>query len=223
MAIFQETHPLPFDPITKRPLTGNDIEFLKKLQYELNTQDSMGNRSPRFWVIKESQKTYVSRDNCYDYVTITDEQNPGFEIWNLDVLFDVMSRMITDRTVPYEITKNADGYIVLTNTDDDSSELIREITEDTVETLNRIAENDSRFTPNYVSSGFRIVPDTLFLTHKACEEHLRKYSYNYTSDAHAYAMTADRSPEFETLLDLLQQIDLEQLSKLQALAKVITP
>lgn len=223
MAIFQETHPLPMDPIAKRPLTLNDIEFLKKLQYELNTQDSMGNRNPRFWVIKESQKTYVNRDNCYDYVTITNEQDLGFEIWNLDILFDVMSRMITDRTVPYNITKNADGYIILTNTDDDSSELIQEITEDTAEMLNKIAKDDGRFTPNYVSSEFRIVPDTLFLTHKACEEHLRKYSYNYASDAHAYAMTADRSPEFETLLGLLQQIDFERLSKLQALAKVITP
>ena len=84
MAIFQETHPLPMDPIAKRPLTLNDIEFLKKLQYEHNTQDSMGNRNPRFWVIKESQKTYVNRDNCYDYVTITNEQDLGFEIWNLD-------------------------------------------------------------------------------------------------------------------------------------------
>lgn len=222
MAIFQETHPLPMDPIAKRPLTPNDIEFLKELQHELNTQDSMGNRAPRFWVIKESREACVHKDDNYDFIIITDNES-GEEIQTMNELFDLLTRITADRSYPYLIEKNHDGNIVVTNTDTDYTDVIRSITDETAYILNGLTGENDRFTTNFVSKEPCIVPDTLFLTHRACEEHLKKYGYNYTSDAHAYAMTADRSPEFETLLNLLQRIDLEQLSKLQALAKIITP
>ena len=64
-----------------------------------------------------------------------------------------------------------------------------------------------RYEPVYECRRSRVVPDTLFLTHKACEDHLRKYGYNYRKDAHAYAMTAIRSPQFEKLIKLLQTVD----------------
>lgn len=51
-----------------------------------------------------------------------------------------------------------------------------------------------------------IYPNIMFLTHKECENHLRKYGYNYSEDAHAYAMTAYRSPEVETLLNILETV-----------------
>lgn len=222
MALFQETHPLPIDPIAKRPLTPNDIEFLKELQHELNVQDSMGNRAPRFWVIKESKKTYVGENNDYEYVTITDEQNPESEIENLDELFDTIVEIASDRSYPYLIEKNHDGYIIITNTDTDSTDVICSITDETSGVLNDITGEYDRFKSNYIGNESRIVPDTLFLTHRACEEHLRKYGYNYSPDAHAYAMTADRRPEVERLMDLLQHIDFEQIDRLMALERMIS-
>lgn len=57
-----------------------------------------------------------------------------------------------------------------------------------------------------------IYPDSMFLTHKECENHLRKYGYNYSEDAHAYAMTAYRSPEVETLLNLLETVDWDSVN-----------
>ena len=55
----------------------------------------------------------------------------------------------------------------------------------------------------------------MFLTHKECEEHLKEYGYNYSEDAHAYAMTAQRSPEVETLLNILESVE----SQFQVLCK----
>lgn len=57
-----------------------------------------------------------------------------------------------------------------------------------------------------------IYPNIMFLTHKECENHLRKYGYNYSEDAHAYAMTAYRSPEVETLLNILETVDWDSVN-----------
>lgn len=57
-----------------------------------------------------------------------------------------------------------------------------------------------------------IYPNTMFLTHKECEEHLKEYGYNYSKDAHAYAMTAQRSPEVETLLNILESVDWDSVN-----------
>lgn len=50
MAIFQETKRHE-DTIRKQPITADDIQFLRRLQTELNTQDNMGNADPVFWVV----------------------------------------------------------------------------------------------------------------------------------------------------------------------------
>lgn len=54
-----------------------------------------------------------------------------------------------------------------------------------------------------------IYPDTMFLTQKEAEEHLRANDYHYSSDAHTYAMTAWRAPDVERLWKILQEVDWE--------------
>ena len=39
-------------------LSSEDIQFLKDLSYELNTQDNVGQANPRFWVIMDYKKDY---------------------------------------------------------------------------------------------------------------------------------------------------------------------
>lgn len=39
-------------------LSSEDIQFLKDLSYELNTQDHVGQANPRFWVIMDTKKVY---------------------------------------------------------------------------------------------------------------------------------------------------------------------
>lgn len=46
--------------------------------------------------------------------------------------------------------------------------------------------------------------DTMFLTRKDAEDHLKKNAHNYDKTAHTYCMTAVRSPRVEKLIKLLQ-------------------
>lgn len=215
MAIFQTTHPKERDVTEKHGITVDEIRFLKKLQHELNVQDSMGNRDPRFWVIRQSKDTLVAQDTepfDYDYVALGDENDLSKNIGNLDELFDVIKELADDGSYQYGVDRAGDG-IIITNEDDGSTFVIRNITEETAALLDDMAGDTGRFHVNYMATNEYVVPDTLFLTHESCEKHLRRYGYNYEPDAHAYAMTADRSPEYEALIRLLRTVDFEILEK----------
>ena len=62
MAIFHKTLQYHEDTTEKRDISQEDIEFLKKLQLEMNTQDTTGTADPRFWVIKGSESV-INNDN----------------------------------------------------------------------------------------------------------------------------------------------------------------
>lgn len=140
----------------KRPLATSDIEFLAALRDELVTQDSCGNRDPRFWAVADRRE-----EPCWS------EQA---EFWALvDDDGDVVGR------VDYEI-----------------------------ETC------DLRCVPS--REGHKVVEDTLFLTLRECREHIARNRHNYKCPA-TYVQTAWRSPQFERLIGILQQIDWESLAE----------
>lgn len=55
-----------------------------------------------------------------------------------------------------------------------------------------------------------IVPNTLFLTKRACQDHIDKNDYHY-DHPHTYAMTAWRSPEFEKFIKLFKSANLDKI------------
>ena len=61
-AIFHKTLQYHEDTTEKRDISQEDIEFLKRLQLEMNTQDTTGTADPRFWVIKGSERV-VDNEN----------------------------------------------------------------------------------------------------------------------------------------------------------------
>lgn len=50
------------DTVEKHKITKEEIEFLKELQKEMNTQDTVGQADPRFWVIARTKKEYVGEE-----------------------------------------------------------------------------------------------------------------------------------------------------------------
>lgn len=50
--------------IVKRELTTEDIDFLKNLQNEMNTQDTVCQASPRFWVVAQEEWNPTGEDYC---------------------------------------------------------------------------------------------------------------------------------------------------------------
>ncbi len=204
MAIFQKTRPHA-DTVKKHSITHEDLKFLIELQAELNTQDNMGNADPLFWAIKETEETLGSEDRWDEKLLLREETlmrslkdvadyiNDTYDGDFSAELYDVAL------TVYYDDDDGNGRYSVGTWDDFDSL-------------LDHIEDQDEDgiwggFRVVYALHRERIVPDTLFLTHKDCEDHLRSYGYNYSQDAHAFAMTAIRSPRYEKLISLLQSVD----------------
>ncbi|MDD7465505.1 MAG: hypothetical protein PUK59_04640 [Actinomycetaceae bacterium] len=50
----------------------------------------------------------------------------------------------------------------------------------------------------------------IFLTRKHAQNHLDRYGYNYRNQPHTYANAIYRSPELETLIALILNIDLDK-------------
>lgn len=202
MAQFQETNPHE-DNTKKHPITADEIQFLRELQHVLNTQDNMGNCDPRFWVIKETSKE-ISTEEDYDSRTLFYDDMP---VASLEDLCDILNKMDNNYSAEME-----NGALILTEIDDEGEAYyVGEYTrlDSFIEYLDLDDPEGpwSEFSISYEKQISRVVPDTLFLTHQDCEDHLRKYGYNYEPNAHAYAMTAIRSPRFEKLIKMLQTID----------------
>lgn len=201
MAVFQkrEYHK---DAAEKHILNVADAAFLQALQKELNTQPSMGQAHPVYWCIAQTREA-IGDQNNYDAIIAVDGDG-GTIAQDLEEL----ASFLDNREIP-EVTSCAyfnnscsihfsDGTVEAAYSIESAVELLQ------LHEINRIEIR-------YIRKEQEIVKDCLFLTHKSCEEHLRVYGYNYASDAHAFAMTAFRSPEYEQLIRLIRSVDWSQL------------
>ena len=174
-------------------LSSEDVQFLKDLSYELNTQDHVGQANPRFWVIMDTKKVYGydkeyrgydGYEVVYDGETIAD---------NLDDLLEYLDDIgmeieITDdglvKVEGYRCTKDVESII----------DLINDVLRYSFELV------------GYVNEEY-IVQDTMFLTLREAQEHIKRNYYHYSDKVHPYAMTAWRSPQVSKLIDILSKIN----------------
>lgn len=174
-------------------LSSEDIQFLKDLSYELNTQDHVGQANPRFWVIMDTKKVYGydkeyrgydGYEVVYDGETIAD---------NLDDLLEYLDDIgmeieITDdglvKVEGYRCTKDVESIIDLIN---DALRYSFELV-------------------GYANEEY-IVQDTMFLTLREAQEHIKRNYYHYSDKVHPYAMTAWRSPQVSKLIDIISNIN----------------
>lgn len=205
------------DEIEKRVITREDLEFLKELQKELNTQDHISQADPRFWVIKGSEKIYHTEDadgcelynkDCCEVVGENIEEICNY-IKN-NILEDINDNYGMNFTLSVDKNPYDKKYILVQweeNGENESLEL-----NDKEDIANWLEEYgyDELIVINY-----QIVPkiyeNTMFLTQIDAENHLKNNHYHYDEDAHTYAMTAWRSSRVEKLIKLLQTIDLDSL------------
>lgn len=220
MAVYQKTTPRE-DTVTKRPLTQDDIRFLTALQHEMNTQDTMCNADPRFWVIKgvrwnpceDSDAADVTILNGPGSETVASTTEEAVQFLFSDDIAECLAgtNYSIENAVPDPAAKDTAAVIVTVKQTPHDIKRVFNIksVKDVYEVLCFCRLYD--YTLAYETMDPHIYPDTLFLTHKACEDHLRQYHYNYDEKAHAYAMTAIRSPEVEALWKLIQQVDFAAL------------
>ena len=186
-----------------RSITEEDVKFLQSLQNEMLTQDTVGQADPRFWVVRGTVREYNIEEGFED----------GEELVNVDgeILAENMKELFeyitndTDLEKEYDITYYKENEIIeMVNKDifdkytyyiSSISEFVKEFGHEMDVHLIRYKEED------------KIFENTMFLTIRECEEHIKLNYYHYPKDAHSYAMTAWRSPQIEKLYKILQEVD----------------
>lgn len=190
------------DKTEKHVLTTEDVAFLSELQKELNTQPNMGNADPLYWGIAQIKETPTSADFS-DKTVVVDADS------------DVIARSL-EQFAKYLDENDVEGVEKCTYFNGSCTVHFADGDSDGAYDLDGLVEaldghGIEGFEIRYVLQETEVVRDEVFLTHKDCEEHLEAYGYNYKPDAHAYAMTAVRSPRYEKLLKIIRTVDWSKL------------
>lgn len=196
----------------KRSLTQDDLMFLKELQRELNNQPTLATADPRFWVIRDYEYREATDGDDIEAVELF-EDGEG-EIISLE---EAVSRAYKDE-LDFGGEEHAKKWI-----EDNLLELgtdgclLERYTNLGISISNGVikdyAENNALGCV-FLTKLWAIVPDTMFLTLREAEEHLKANYYHYTSEAHTYCMTAWRSPDVAQLIKLLHTVDFDELTEL---------
>lgn len=193
-----------------RKIKKEDLEFLSDLQHELNTQDTLCQADPRFWVIRGTQSEYGHPDG--DPVVIVggeDEYTTFASMKGLvrDAAKEVWPEYEDQIHVESEDYGFSSGTLLIRLEDGELAKFYDR--EEVVEFLKTHGIDAELTTKRSVPI---IYPDTLFLTNKEAHRHLKANHYHYSEDAHTYAMTAWRSPQVEHLWKLLHEIDFSSIA-----------
>lgn len=218
MAIFQTNEPHA-DVQPRRSMTADDAAFLTALQTTLNTQSTMENAQPVFWVIKGEVDTPVDVDECdATHLSVDGELH---DLSTPDKILEYLSsddvvELMENHGVEYHVEPDASGgrgALVRAYSTREKFEDVVATPEDVLDLLVDVMHAwPADVRPLKMVKQPKVYQDTLFLTHSACQEHLRRYGYNYDPSAHAFAMTAHRSPELERLLDVVRSVRWDEVT-----------
>ena len=174
-------------------LSSEDIQFLKDLSYELNTQDHVGQANPRFWVIMDTKKVYGYDKEYRGY--------DGYEVVHDDEVvadnLDDLLKYLDDIGMEIEIT--GDGLVKV-----EGYRCAKDV-ESIIGLINDALRYNFELV-GYVEEEY-IVQDTMFLTLREAQDHIKRNYYHYSDKVHPYAMTAWRSPQVSKLIDILSKIN----------------
>lgn len=182
-------------------MNSKDKDFLKQLQHEMLTQDTVGQANPRFWVVIQDVKIY-GIDDEFD-ITGQTIYYDGEEIGdNLGAIHDFLLDYIYDNCLEYTVkflndSILIDGFEPLTTMGDAFDFMEYELHLENIDLINYKIER-------------QIASDTMFLTLRECKEHIKSNSYHY-KNPYPYAMTAWRSPQVERLYEILMNTDWKNL------------
>ena len=205
MAYYHKNLEYHEDDTEKHEITEEERKFLRELQKELNTQDTIGQADPRFWVIKGKEKIFGMEDGeialCNESVTICGVENIIQYIRD-EILPDV-NELYTDSEHPegvYSILDYNFGDLAIVIDDERETYGLDELAEWLGE------KTREQYTFQFYEERDRIYDNTMFLTETDAEKHLRANHYHYDEDAHTYAMTAWRDPRMEQLIKILRSV-----------------
>lgn len=212
MAYFHEYLEYHEDTKEKRELTNEDLDFLIALQKEMNTQDTVCQADPRFWVIKGSKQVFTGEEYGEEMSLLDSGNDIVVDKITLETFVKWIQEEFSDDLDDNNIFFNAtgNGYVSFSSNKLDFEKIIFDVNE-LLEEMQELEIIPEEYQVVYYNMREYIYPDTMFLTQKAAAEHLKKNYYHYSNDAHTFAMTSWRSPETEKLWEILEEIDFEKL------------
>lgn len=210
---FIETHEDEYP--NKRLITKKEIDFLKQLQFNMNTQDHVCQADPRYWVIRDYDVIYGKdiykcngREIFFNNDTLVEDKEIGYD---LDKLFELIKKRLIERDyISEEEANNQFTEEVITRILDyscDCYELIDNINEEIL--------GSSYFT-NYdelleICEYYLYPKDySIFFSHQEAKDYLESHEYNFTKHAHTYALTTESS-DINKLFKILHEVDFDSL------------
>jgi hypothetical protein len=178
-----------------------DKEFLKELQHEMLTQDTVCQANPRFWVVMQTVRDYWVDDDI-DGICIYDtyaaenvfegemEQLPNW----IKEEFDIVQKCEYDNGYIEIVCEDGNEYY---GNDRDIKDFLEEYASD-------------KYSMCYYRDREEIAQDTMFFTLRECKEHIEANHYHYKKP-HPYAMTAWRSPQIARLYEILKNTDWDSM------------
>lgn len=160
---------------------STDIEFLRDLQLELNTQDDDSQAAPRFWTVGDYQCVECNDGN---------EERYSVYLPNAGESHEINYFLLDNEELAYEALEAFKEI----GCEDSAHEWILEYYDDGASLH---PEKKKHF----------IRENTMFLTKSEAKQHIKSNHYHYTDEAHTYAMTAWRAPKVEKLLKILSEFD----------------
>ena len=166
----------------------SDIEFLKDLQIELNSQSDDCQAGPRFWTVGDYEWVPCDSENAERYSVYLPNDGESYEI--NDFLENILDR---DKLSEEELEELNE-----VSCEESAFDWIREHYDDGA-SLHPEREEHC------------VKENTMFLTKEEAKKHIELNHYHYTKKVHTYAMTAWRAPKVERLLKILSEFDFDGL------------
>jgi uncharacterized protein YihD (DUF1040 family) len=178
-----------------------DIQFLKELQHEMLTQDTVCQANPRFWVVMQTVRDYWVDDDI-DGICIFDTyaSESAFE-GDLENL----TEWIKEEFDVVQKCKYDSGFLEIVC--EDGNEYYGNYAE-IKEFLNEYASG--QYSVCHYRDREEIAQDTMFFTLRECREHIQSNKHHY-KNPHPYAMTAWRSPQVARLYKILEETNWENI------------
>ena len=175
-----------------------DIEFLKALQNEMLTQNTVGQASPRFWVVMQTVRDYWVDDDI-EGICI-------YDTYAAEHVFEGKIEELPDWiNKEFDVVKKCEcNYNSLEIICEDENEYYISNVSDIKDFLEEYASG--QYSVCYYRDREEIAQDTMFLTIRECREHIEANRHHYNKP-HTYAMTAWRSPQVARLYEILEKTD----------------
>jgi hypothetical protein len=176
-----------------------DIEFLKDLQHEMLTQDTVCQASPRFWVVMQTVKDYWVDDNINGMFIYSSNDGEGVFEGDLAELTEWIMELDGVEDCSFETFSIDFNYKNTKFSIYDVNDLQNFLDQ----------YDDGNYQAGYYRNRDEIVEDTMFLTVRECKEHINANKHNYNETVRSYAMTAWRSPQVARLYKILENTNWE--------------